>query len=76
MTPAAWNARDVREAGVFYSISPLRSWGHFVRVQLTASERNARTSDQVPAVNASGITYYLMSRDGGWVIVATEAWVT
>jgi hypothetical protein len=76
ITPAAWNARDVREAGVYYTVSPLQAWGRFVRVQLTASERNARTSDQVPWVNASGVTYYLMSRDGVWVIVATDGWVT
>jgi hypothetical protein len=76
MSATAWKARDVREAGVFYTITPLQSWGHFVRVQLTAVERNARSSDQAPAVNASGITYFLMSRDGGWVIVATNEWVT
>ena len=76
MTPAAWNARDVREAGVFYTISPLRAWGRFARVQLTATESNARAPDQAPLVNASGITYYLMSLNGGWVIVATDEWVT
>lgn len=76
MTRKEWGARDVREAGVFYTINPLRAWGRFVRVALTASERNARTPDQAPSVNASGITYYLMSREGGWVIVAMEGWVT
>ena len=61
---------------MFYTIKPLQSWGHFVRVQLTASERNARPADEAPYVNASSVTYYLMSRDGGWVIVAMDAWVT
>lgn len=76
MTRQAWGARDVREAGVFYTISPLQVWGRFVRVQLTASERNARAADQAPSVNASGVTYYLMSVDRGWVIVAMQGWVT
>jgi hypothetical protein len=76
MTPKTWGDRDEREAGVFYTISPLRSWGRFVRVELHASERTARTSDQVPSVNASSTTYYLMSLDGEWVIVSMDRWVT
>ena len=76
MTQKAWGTRDVRKAGVSYTISPLQHWGRFVRVVLNASERNARTADQAPAVNASGITYYLMSLDKSWVIVAMSGWVT
>ena len=76
ITKKAWGARDVREAGLFYTISPLQSWGRFVRVELNASERNARSADSAPAVNASGVTYLLMSLGGSWVIVATDAWVT
>jgi hypothetical protein len=76
MTPKTWGDRDEREAGVFYTISPLRSWGRFVRVELHASERTARTSDQVPSVNASSTTYYLMSLDGEWFIVSMDRWVT
>ena len=76
MTQKAWDARDVREAGVFYTITPLQRWGRFVRVELNASERNARTANESPAVNASGVTYVLMSVEGGWVIVEISAWVT
>jgi hypothetical protein len=76
MTRAAWNARDERAAAVFYTIGPIQGWGRFVRVQLNSSERNARAGDQAPAVNASGVTYYLMSLNGDWVIVAMDAWVT
>ena len=76
MTQRTWDTRDVREAGVLYTISPLKAWGRFVRIDLGASERTARTSDQGPAVNASGTRYYLMSLGGDWVIVAMEGWVT
>jgi hypothetical protein len=76
LTPGEWQNRDAREAAVFYTISPIQVWGRFVRVELTASERTARTPDQVPAHYASGTTYYLMESDGEWLIVAWEGWVT
>jgi hypothetical protein len=76
LTPGEWQNRDAREAAVFYTISPIQVWGRYVRVELTASERTARTPDQVPAHYASGTTYYLMESDGEWLIVAWEGWVT
>lgn len=75
LTPAEWEKRDLREAAVYYTIA-LRKWGAFVRADLAASERNARPPEQAPAVNASSTSYYLMQRDGSWVIVATDGWVT
>ena len=76
ITSADWNRRDPREGGVFYTVHPIRTWGRFARVELTASERNARSQSEAPAQYASGRTYYLMRLDDEWVIVAEEGWVT
>ena len=73
---AEWSERDVRAPGVFYSIAPVTAWGHFARVNVTASERFARKPDEAPRAYASGMTYWLMNVDGRWVIVAESAWVT
>ena len=76
ISSAEWNSRDVRAAGVFYTIPTPRAWGRYVRIELHDSERNARSEGQSPAQNAGAITYYLMQLNGEWVIVAEEAWVT
>ena len=71
-----WNERGVRAPGVFYTVSPITTWGHFARIQVTATERFARKPDEVPRAYASGTTYWLMNVDGQWVMVAQEGWVT
>ena len=67
---------DPREATVVYTIRPVTTIGPFARIQIDAAEQLARSADQAPAHFASSVTYYLMHRDGEWVIVATEGWVT
>lgn len=71
-----WNRRDPREAGVFYTFTPVRVWGRFVRVERVVSERLARAEGQAPAQYASANTYYLMELNGDWVIVDQRGWVT
>lgn len=73
---SAWHERDVRAPGVFYTIAPITTWGHFARVDVTASERFARKPDEAPRAYASGATYWLMNVDGQWVIVDESHWVT
>lgn len=76
MTPAEWSRRDPREAGVFLSLTPVRVWGRFARVELSVSERLARGPGDAPQGYASAQAYYLMRVNGEWLIVATRGWVT
>lgn len=71
-----WIERDTRAPGVYYSIAPISTWGHFARVNVTTSERFARKPDEAPRAYASGVTYWLMYVDGQWVEVALMGWVT
>ncbi|MEP6619141.1 MAG: hypothetical protein ABJE47_07500 [bacterium] len=66
----------MRLAGVFYTVKGLRTWGRFVSIEVTDSERTARSEGQLPAQYAAGTTYYLMELNREWVIVAEDAWVT
>jgi hypothetical protein len=76
MSGTEWSSLDPRAAAVFYSVTPVRVWGRFVRVEIRASERVTRGPDQVPSENAAASAYYLMNVNGEWVIVAQEGWVT
>ena len=76
ISSADWNGRDVRVAGVFYTVTPPRAWGRFVQIELRDSGRTSRPQDRSPAQYAAAHTYYLMRVDGGWVIVAEARWVT
>jgi hypothetical protein len=76
ISQSLWNERDVRSPSVFYRIEPIATWGHFARLQVTATQRYARKPDERPTVYASGSTYWLMNLDGEWVIVAESHWVT
>jgi hypothetical protein len=67
---------DPRDALVIYAVTPVRAWGRFVRVEVSADERLARRPDQAPAHYAAATLYYLMELNGEWVIVAWESWVT
>ncbi|HEY8176728.1 MAG TPA: hypothetical protein VIF32_13595, partial [Gemmatimonadaceae bacterium] len=67
---------DPRDALVIYTLTPVRAWGRFVRVEVSADERLARRPDQAPAHYAAATAYYLMKLDDEWVIVAWESWVT
>lgn len=73
---AEWNRRDAREAGVFYTFTPVRAWGRFIRVERAVSERLARPEGHAPAQYASSNTYYLMELNGEWVVVAQDGWIT
>lgn len=73
---AAWDARDVRQQAVFYTIKPVTTWGHFARVDVTTEEHFPRKPDERPVAYASGVTYVLMSVNGEWVIVDVSGWVT
>ena len=76
ISSAEWNRRDVRAAGVFYTVSAPRAWGRFVQIQLSDSERLSRRADQLPAQYAAADTYFLMELNGEWVIVAAARMVT
>jgi hypothetical protein len=67
---------DPRDALVIYTVTPVRAWGRFVRVEVSADERLARRPEQAPAHYAAATAYYLMELNGEWVIVAWESWVT
>ena len=73
---AEWATHDVRSAAVFYTVPPLRTWGHFVRIEVLDSERTTRADGQLPAQYAARNTYCLMDVNGEWVTVAWEGWVT
>jgi hypothetical protein len=45
-------------------------------VGIVASERTARREGEAPRLYAAGIRYYLMERNGEWVVVASDEWVT
>jgi hypothetical protein len=74
--PAEWNSRDLREGAVFYSFTPVRRWGPFVRVEVGVSERADAAADAAPRQYASWNAYYLMELAGEWVVVAREGWIT
>jgi hypothetical protein len=76
MSSAEWSRLDPRAGAVFYSVTPVRVWGRFARVEIRASGRLDRSANQVPSASAGATVYYLMNVNGAWVIVAQEGWVT
>jgi hypothetical protein len=71
-----WGRQSLTQAGVLYTLSDVRRVGPFVLVGITASERVARREGETPRLYAAGIHYYLMERNGEWVVVASDEWVT
>lgn len=76
ITPADRRQLDPREATVVYTVSRVTGIGPFAMIEMQAAEQLARPADHAPAHYASAAMYYLMNRDGEWVIVAVEGWVT
>lgn len=76
LTGAQWNARSVYESGVLYTLSSVRRAGPFAMLSITASERIARPVDAAPRAFAAMRRYYLMERNGEWVVVGMDGWVT
>lgn len=76
LTSADLRQLDPREATVVYTVSQVKGVGPFVRIEMQAAEQLERPADYAPAHYASATTYYLMERDGEWVLVAAEGWVT
>ena len=77
ISASAWAARDVKAAGVLYSISSVRMWGsRFARITVNLSEHVGRKNDEAAELYAAGVTYDLMLVDGEWVLVSASSWVT
>lgn len=76
VTAKAWRRQPSTEAGVLFTVSSVRQVGPFALVTVSASERLARAAGQAPQLYAAMISYYLMERNGEWVVVARDEWVT
>jgi hypothetical protein len=76
VTPANRGQIDPREATVIYTVSRVTGVGPFLKIEMRADEQLERPADHTPAHYASATTYYLMNRDGEWVLVAASGWVT
>ena len=76
ISASGWAARDVKAAGVLYTISSMRVWGKFARVSVELSEHVGRQSDEAPVVYAAGKTYDLMLLNGEWVLIDQSGWIT
>lgn len=76
LSSSARGQLNPREATVVYTVSRVTGIGPFARIEMRADEQLARPADHAPAHYASATMYYLMNRDGEWVIVAAEGWVT
>lgn len=75
-TPGNTPPLDPREPVVVYRIHPVRGFGSFAMVYVSASEQMGRAPDEAPVHYASGTTYHLMRLGTDWVLVAVEGWVT
>jgi hypothetical protein len=71
-----WEQRDVKAAGVLYTISSIRVWGRFARLNVELSEHVGRKSDEAPEAYAAGKTYDLMLLNGEWVVIDQSGWIT
>jgi hypothetical protein len=71
-----WSARSSREGGELWSISRVESAGRLARVSVTVSGRIQRAANQGPQAWYSWTTYYLIERNGEWLLVSKSSAVT
>lgn len=71
-----WQRLSVRDAATLLTVSSVERVGPFVRVTAQSAGRLARGPDEAPQLFYSGRTYYLLGIGDGWVVVATEMWIT
>ncbi|HEU0078491.1 MAG TPA: hypothetical protein VFQ76_12615 [Longimicrobiaceae bacterium] len=69
-------SRPERLPAIIFSPSGVERAGPFVRLGVDYSTRMPRGEDQSPAGYAGGTMVYLLQAEGGWLIVAEEAWIT
>jgi hypothetical protein len=73
---AEWGRQSPTQPGVLITLSNVRRDGPFVRVGVSVLERVARREGETPRLYAAGVRYFLMERNGEWVVVASDQWVT
>ena len=76
ISKSEWSQRDIRDGGTLYTLSPVWTWGRFVQLRLETSERVSRAANEAPQQYEASATYYLMQRNGEWVIVSRSSWIT
>jgi hypothetical protein len=76
ITDEEWAARDKRQAGMLFDMSPIVVAGPFVRINVSYSVFRDRTPQQAPSGYASGTTLWLLRTESGWVVVGTGGWIT
>jgi len=76
VTAEEWQRRPLTVGATLYTLSSVRRSGPFVLFGMTTSERAARRAGEAPRLYAAGIRYFLMERDGEWVVVSSDEWVT
>lgn len=73
---AAWAARPARAGGVLLRVMPVRAWGDFASLRWNWTVLRRRAPDEAPSGYAGGGGLMLLRTAEGWVVVATDAWIT